>query len=1033
MLHRITLLAIGLMLSVTMSSAQTHKVEGRVTDSEGSPVELATVLVKGTTISTYTDKDGLYTIMAAPKDHLIFSFISYEKATEKVGDRTVINVVLRETGEFMMRDIVVTGYGTQERRDLTGSVSSVKLKEDAGLKTVDQLLQGAAPGVYMTNSSGALGGANVLNIRGVSSIMGDNNPLYVIDGVPMYGTDRDANSVGTTGGSVAAASMGGTHTGGGSLNFNYDLKNSFEKNPLATLNPEDIESIEILKDAFATAIYGSRGAAGVVLITTKKGSRERTQINVGYTLSVDRPMGKPDLLNGEEYAMIYSHYLRNSNFPRLADTDWLDAVTRTAVSNSVTASISGGMGKSTYFLSTSYDLNQSYIINNDMDRFAARFNMSTEFDKRWTLGLNLSLNKLNNNALAASGIYSAALIKAPNLPIYNESGDYYYGYAPNTKGSNENYNPVAQAYINNESAEDTRVLANAYLEYKPLSWLSIRSEVGTDMYNSFSSVRKGELPENITGVPGNQAQETTNNRYKVVINNHVNASKILGNHFLQGVLGQSYEYNHERMNSVAGSNFFSPDLVGVGAAQTRRVIGAGSTKYALFSAFTRLNYQYDFKYMFGITYRVDGSSRYNRNNRYVHTPSVSAGWRLSQEEFIRRALPFTNDLKLRASLGLSRKDGNNSYYGAQAVYALNTLTTYGGNSFLTMSQPGNTDLGWEKTTTWDVGLDWSMLNERVKLTVDYYFKKTTNMLFQSNLPLYTGYQKQNQNIADMHNQGVEVQLVTSNIRNRDLQWQTIINLTHSNNKITKLNFNGSQLDDLNSSYKYYEVGQPAAQWYLHKWVGVDPLTGEPLWEYKDGNLSTTPPASDGELSQLNKFICGTSIPTIYGSVNNNLTYKGFELDFLFTFALGSKMMNSTRANLLSYALDDANNLSREMISFWQIPGQVTDIPKLNNASVINGFDYTTSITSTRFLENNSYLRLKTLTLAYNIPQKVLGNIRFMRQLRIYATATNLFTFTKYSGVDPEVSAFGSSALYSGYDNMTMPQSRSFQFGLRVGF
>ena len=708
MLHRITLLAIGLMLSVTMSSAQTHKVEGRVTDSEGSPVELATVLVKGTTISTYTDKDGLYTIMAAPKDHLIFSFISYEKATEKVGDRTVINVVLRETGEFMMRDIVVTGYGTQERRDLTGSVSSVKLKVDAGLKTVDQLLQGAAPGVYMTNSSGALGGANVLNIRGVSSIMGDNNPLYVIDGVPMYGTDRDANSVGTTGGSVAAASMGGTHTGGGSLNFNYDLKNSFEKNPLATLNPEDIESIEILKDAFATAIYGSRGAAGVVLITTKKGSRERTQINVGYTLSVDRPMGKPDLLNGEEYAMIYSHYLRNSNFPRLADTDWLDAVTRTAVSNSVTASISGGMGKSTYFLSTSYDLNQSYIINNDMDRFAARFNMSTEFDKRWTLGLNLSLNKLNNNALAASGIYSAALIKAPNLPIYNESGDYYYGYAPNTKGSNENYNPVAQAYINNESAEDTRVLANAYLEYKPLSWLSIRSEVGTDMYNSFSSVRKGELPENITGVPGNQAQETTNNRYKVVINNHVNASKILGNHFLQGVLGQSYEYNHERMNSVAGSNFFSPDLVGVGAAQTRRVIGAGSTKYALFSAFTRLNYQYDFKYMFGITYRVDGSSRYNRNNRYVHTPSVSAGWRLSQEEFIRRALPFTNDLKLRASLGLSRKDGNNSYYGAQAVYALNTLTTYGGNSFLTMSQPGNTDLGWEKTTTWDVGLDWSM-------------------------------------------------------------------------------------------------------------------------------------------------------------------------------------------------------------------------------------------------------------------------------------------------------------------------------------
>lgn len=1030
---RSVIVVVTLMLIAVSVSAQSHEVKGRVVDANGEPLEAATVRIKGKYVASHTDNDGMYSIMADSKDELEYSFIGYTKVTERVGKRTTINVVLHESGAFKMSDVVVTGYSTQERRDLTGSVASVKPKEDRGFTTLDQMLQGAAPGVYMTNSSGALGSANVLNIRGVSSIMGDNNPLYVIDGVPMYGTDRDANSVGVSGGAMPAVGMGGTQTGGGSLTNNMDLKYNFEKNPLATLNPDDIESIEILKDAFATAIYGSRGAAGVVLITTKKGRKDRTQVNVGYTLALDRPIGKPELLTGDRYAMVYSMFHKGSTFPALANTDWLDAVTRTAVSNSVNASVSGGGGKSTYFVSLAYDNNESYIINNDMERFSGRANFNFEIDPKWNMGLNVSISRLDNNALSAANIYAMALKKAPNLPIYAENGDYYYGYAPNAKGDGENYNPVAMAYINDESAEDTRVIANVFLEYKPVSWMSLRTEAGTDMYNTFSSIRKGELPENITGAAGNQAQESTNNKYKVVINNLLNVNKIFGNHFVQGVVGQSYEFNRERMNSVAGSNFFSPDLVGVGAAQTKRVIGAYSSRYALFSAFARLNYQYDFKYMAGVTYRIDGSSRYNRNHRYVSTPSVSAGWRLSQENFIRNTMTWINELKLRGSVGFSRKDGNNSYYGAQAVYALNTLTSYGGNSYLQMSQPGNENLDWEKTITYNVGLDGAMFNDRLRVTFDYYYKKTTNMLFQSNLPLYTGYVKENQNIADMMNQGVELQIISSNIQSRDFQWQTVLNLSNSTNKILKLNFEGNQLDELNSSYKYYAVGYPAAQWYLHQWVGVDQATGDPLWMYADGTVSTTPPASNYSTSQLNKFICGTSLPTVYGSLSNNLSYKNFDLDFMFNFSIGSKMMNSTRANLLSYALDNANNLGAEIMSFWQLPGQVTDIPKLNNASIINGYDYTSAVTTTRFLEDNSYLRLKSVTLAYNFPQTVLKKTGLFRQLRLFVTATNLFTVTKYSGIDPEVSAFGSSALSSSYDNMTMPQSRSYQFGLRAGF
>ncbi len=1020
-------------LCACLATYAQNMVHGQVVDINGDPQELVLVNVKGTTKAVTTDAEGKYSIEAQAGDVLFFSLLGFERQNVKVARSNEVNVVMKEDRAFRLNEVVKTGYSSQERRDLTGSVSTVTLKDDIGFKTVDQMLQGAAPGVFMSNSSGALGGANVLTIRGVSSIMGDNNPLYVIDGVPVYSTDREANSEGSSGGRVPATSMGGSQVGGGSLRNNYDLRYSFEKNPLAALNPDDIESIEILKDAFATAIYGARGAAGVILITTKKGSRGRAKVNVGYTVSLDRPLGKLDLLNGDEYATIYNAYYNTDTYQKKYNTDWLDKVTRTAVSQGVNASVSGGEEKINYFLSMSYDDNQSYIINNDMQRFSARLNLDAKLNDKWKIGMNVSLSRLTNNAMQASDIYSAALKKAPNNPVYDENGDYYYGYAPNPKGDNEAFNPVAQAYVNDATVEDTRVVGNGFLEWKPVNWITLRSEVGTDIYNAVTEVRKGELPEWFTGVPGNQASESTKLNTKMVINNTLNVHKVWGDHFIQGVVGQSYEYSRERMTAVSGSDFFSPELSGIGAAQTKTVSNSYMQESALFSAFARLNYQFKHRYMAGVTYRLDGSSRYNRNNRYLGTPSFSLGWRLSEENFIKENFNFVDELKIRGSLGVSSKDGNNSYYGAQAVYTLNTQSSYGGNNYLQMSQPGNENLDWERTITYDLGLDVELFNSRVQLTLDYYYKKTTNMLFSSNLPYYTGYTKENQNIADMMNQGIDFQLITTNIQTQDFQWQTILNLSKSTNKILKLNFEGNQLDQANSSFKYYEEGSPMGQWYLHKWVGVDPQTGDPLWLYKDGTVSTTPPASDYAASNANKFVMGTALPDVYGSITNTLLYKDFELDFMFTFSLGSRMMNSTRASLLSYSQNGAWNLSKEMLSVWQIPGQHTEIPRLNNSSIIGGVDYTAAITTTRFLENNSYLRLKHITLAYLVPQSLLRKTKFFRQLRLFATLTNVFTLTKYSGLDPEVSAFGSSATAAGYDNMTMPQSRSYQFGVRATF
>ena len=919
--------------------AQEHTVTGQVLDESGEPMPMISVSVKGTHKAVSTAEDGTYSIQAEPNSILVFSFVGYNRQNIKVGNKNKIVVVMKESSSMKMQDLIVVGYSKVERRDLTGSVSSVKPKDNVSFQSVDQMLQGRVPGLFMSNSSGQIGAANVLTIRGISSIMGDNNPLYVIDGVPIYGTDRTSNSVNTTGGSIPGVALGGMQTGGGTLTYNIDLNNSFEKNPLSNLNPDDIESIEILKDAFATAIYGSRGAAGVILITTKKGSKGKTKVHVGYTLGIDNPIGKVKLLNGDSYSQIYSLYYPHGNYPQGYNTDWLDAITRTAVSHGVNASVSGGNKNTDYFVSLSYDNNESYVINNDMKRYSARLNLNTVLAPKWNMGVSVSLNKLDNHALAASSIYAAAIKKAPNLPVYDENGEYYYGYSPNSKGAAEAFNPVAMAYINDESVEDTRVIGNGYIEYKPFSWLSWRTEIGADIYNSFSNIRKGDLPDNLTGVVGNQATESTTLNYKTVVNNLLNVNKMFGHdHFLQGIIGQSYEYTKERITSVAGDNFFSPDLSGVGAAQTKRVTAAYMQQSALFSAFARVNYQYKHTYMLGLTYRIDGSSRYNRNHRYLSTPSISLGWRMSNEKFIKKGLPFVNELKLRSSFGLSSKDGNNSYYGAQAVYALNQLTTYGGKNYLQMSQPGNENLRWEKTYTFDAGLDLEMFDHRVKMTLDYYYKKTTDMLFSSDLPLYTGYSKENQNIADMSNQGLDFQLITTNILKKDFQWQTILNLSRATNKILKLSFEGNQLDQANSSYKYYEEGKPVAQWYLHRWAGVDPATGNPLWEYKDGTISTTPPAADYNNSQANKFVCGTALPDFYGSITNTLMYKDFELDFMFNFSVGSKMINSTRATLLNYTSEDAYNLSQDIMNMWQIEGQQTDIPKLNNKSVIGNYE-----------------------------------------------------------------------------------------------
>ncbi|MBR1869700.1 MAG: SusC/RagA family TonB-linked outer membrane protein [Bacteroidales bacterium] len=1024
----------------TATWAQTRvAVSGKVTDAKSQPVAGVVVFEEGTTNAAYTDADGKYSIRVRSRATITFSMIGYETQRQEAEGRSVIDVVLKEDTGYRLIESVVTGYSTQDRRSITGAMTSVALPQvKASGASLDQMLVGQAPGVFVSSSSGGLGSANLLVIRGISSIMGDNNPLYVIDGVPIYGTDRGSNIMSTTGGSIKGFAFGGMQTGGGSLAYDSEMiEQSFEKNPLSTLNPEDIESIEILKDAYATAIYGSRGAAGVILITTKKGSREDASVTLSYSLSLDNPVGKLPVLNGDEYASIYSMYYPSTGYKFRSgiNTDWVDAVTRTAVSQDMSASVTGGTDKVNYFISIRYSDIESYVINNDMQSYSARINLTSQISKHLGVGANMSMSKQDNHSLEASKIYNLALKNAPNVPIYDEDGSYHYGFGPyNSLGYIDAYNPVASAYDNLCELQDIRAIGNVYAELKPVKWLTLKSEVGMDLSNSKTYTKKNELPESIAAsIPNNQASENTRENFRFVTNNTANVNfEFADKSYLQGVIGQSYETSDEYGCSVFGSDFFSPSLVGVGAAQNKRVTNAGSQKWALFSAFARLNYTHRQKYIFGVTYRLDGSSRYNRNHRYLSTPSFSAGWRISEEPFVRENIPWVNDFKIRGSIGWQSKDAYNSYYGAQATYVLSSIP-YGGNSFLKMSQPGNVNLDWEKTITYDAGLDATFWDRRVDLTVDYYYRKTVDMLFSSDVPAYTGYTKQDQNIADMRNSGIEVRVMARWLQKRDWGCMTSVNLAHNANKILKLNFTGDQLDQLNTTFKYYAVGYPVAQWYLHDWAGVDPETGNPLWRYKDGSLSTTPPAADWSDSNNNKKIMGTALPTFYGGLTNTVTFKNLELTALFSFSVGGRIINATKADLMTYTTSNAFNLHKDILKTWQMPGQVTDVPALKNKSIIGTYDYTAAVTTTRYLERGDYLRLKRLELAWSMGQKLLQKTRIVKQLKLYVLCTNLLTLTPYSGLDPEASAFGSSAVSSGYDYMTMPQSRSFQMGTRISF
>lgn len=1039
-------LLIAMVMPITLYAQRQQqretKMNGVVQSRDGVPIPGATIRIKGTTVSTAADEQGRFTIPINPGDTLIVIALGFAPM-ERIftAGQPLIRLIVQEADQALDQ-VVVVGYGDERKRNITGSIASISgdeiRKSSAG--SFDNAIVGKVAGVDILSSSGVPGSATAITIRGISTLNPDGNqPLIVIDGIPVYGSGRDLNTSTFNPSTTAAIGFGGV-----SVADNLQPRHDFENNPLANLNPADIESIEILKDAYATAIYGSRGAAGVILITTRRGSGAHPSFNVRYISGVANPIGRYDLLDGVSYGEIYSEYYRqlgrNESFEAVHRTDWQDEVIRNAVTQQVDLSMAAGSDKMRYYLGGSYRSQPSYIIENDYERYTGRINLSYNASEAFSAGSSMSLSYTDNSSLNAASIYRQAILKAPNIPVMNEQGDYNYGRGNNAIG-NMDSNPVADARRNSNSLESTQTLASIFAQYRPLSWLTLRSEFGTEMTGGTAFTRRVLRPSGF----GNDAVESSSEGKKFVVNNTINLLHAgSGGHYVNAVIGQSFERSTETSRRLGGYGFFSDDINNISAAANRYISSTVKQQWALLSYFSRINYEYNNRYLAGVTYRIDGSSKFSRNRRYVGFPSFSLGWRLSEEVFL-HSQQWIDDLKLRGSIGFSGNNSPFSYYGNQGQYTINSSgLTYAGTPILEIRQPDNPNLKWERTESIDIGLDAAFLQSRLTATIDYYQRHIRNMIMSSAIPLYQGWALQPQNIGEMLNSGVELTVEGRPIANANAGWTIRLNVSRNTNKLLKLNFEGEQIGAADDAFKYLREGEPISQFFLYDWVGVDPYTGDPLWSDHENNVSNIPPASlFAVVDDVNDFrkLFGSSLPLFWGGMGNTVRYKDWELDAFFSFSLGGKMINGSRATLLTYTTDEGNNLSQEILDHWKVAGHQTDVPRLANRSVTTSpgsassvRDFTTARTNSRFLEDASYLRLRTVNLGYRIPTGALRQISAgtVRSLQVFLRGTNLWTLTGYSGIDPEVNAFGSSALQSGYDELTMPQNKMVEFGIQIG-
>lgn len=994
LMRKILLASFGLLLTLVVQlRAQERTVTGTVTSSDdGTTLPGVSVVVKGTTRGANTDAEGKFKIGVPAGGQLVFSFVGFEKQTIEVGSKSVINLALVPEPNNL-NEVVVTAYGgSTAKKDITGAVAQVSGKTIEGLpmQTIDRALQGRAAGVQVTATSGQPGGGINVRVRGVGSINAGNDPLYIIDGVQ-----------------VASGGLSGVSS----------------SNVLASLNPNDIESIQVLKDAAASAIYGAQGSNGVVLVTTKRGKAGKTKFKVSFQEGQTSLLKKLDVLTASEFAtlkiegFVNRALATNANVETaranaiaqygdpatVQNTAWQDYVYRNGRLRMIDASATGGDGKTNFYLATSYNYQEGQIIKSDFGRGTVRLNVDHQASKKLKFETSIGLTATRQNGAIADGafinspFFAAALI-LPNQPVYKADGTYN---APLTGAFS--YNPVQSVEYETRLNTTIQTVSNFALNYEIIPGLKFRSFYGIDYANNRDDAYRDPIVPQFASTGGSA---TVSNRYALNWNTAqtLNYNKVFGDHDINGLVGG--EYREEVFETVSATGQGFPNgLFRTLAAAARPITTTGSyTTWRIASVFGSANYGYKDKILGTATLRYDGSSRFGSNNRYGLFPAVSVGYRLSEESFLKK-YSWLSELKLFAGYG---KAGNNSIdnFASRALFGL-------GGQYIDLpgirpSQLGNANLSWEVASTINAGVNYSLFNGRVFGEVQVYRKINDKLLLSRPLPDDSGFGSIFENLGKVENKGLEIEFNHVNVNKGGFRWETNWNVSFQRNKILQL------LPGQTNIGTGLWVGQPISINWYPTYAGVNPADGRSMWLDSLGNITYTLQARDSKIQ-------GSSYAKGFGGLTNRISYKGLSLEVFFQGQWGNQVLNNNGFFMESSASAGWNNLQSQL-DRWTTPGQIARVPRPYEGGTEPGSS-TIQTFSTKQLENASYIRLKQVTVGYDLPSSLVRKLN-LSQVRVFAQAINLLTWTAYTGLDPEI-LFTEIGRY--------PQSKQVTGGIQIEF
>ena len=987
-------LSLLIVLSVQLTFAQESTLSGKVTDMGGLPIPGANIIVKGTTISAQTGFDGDFVINAKRGQILIVSFVGMKTIEVPASPSMVIKL---GDSSNQLETVVVVGYGTQSKKKLTDNIARVTAKDiqQIPVSNVQNALVGKLAGVQITQTNGKVDGGINIRVRGAASISAGTQPLYVLDGIPLVTTDESSNGAPT--------------------------------NPLLTLSPNEIESIDVLKDASSAAIYGARGANGVVLITTKRGKEGKGTFSINLSQGVSQATHKRKWLNADQYIELFTEASINGlgdaveaedTFDFLAqgtdwrnrevNTDWQDTAFQDGFNTDADFSVSGGDAKTKYFLSGAYNNTTGIIINNALERITARTNVSHKISDRFTAGMNLSFSRSEIDRIQDDKSFTTPLQAVAQSPLSPAR------LADGTANPNTLYANYLLAMDNTFwKTIMRRVTGKVYGELKIIPSLKANSDFSYDLLSQTEDAWYGKNSPFMA--TDGEAYATSVNNETYIYSNYLTFDKTFGEkHNINAVAGMEFNKFNRRFQSVTSIYFPNDSFQTIDGGAEVNAGSGNQTDYTFVSQFGRLTYSYDNKYILKASIRRDGSSRFGKNERFGSFPAFSAGWIISEENFLKDNATVTF-LKLKGSWG---KLGN-AELGNFASRQLYESKPYNLKSGLSFSQAGNDNLTWEKSTQIDFGVEFGLLN-RISVEADYYKKNTNGLLFKVPLSISSGASTINQNIGEVQSSGVEFTLNTKNIDSDNLKWNTSFNITTNESKVVSMPNNNK---DIVTTFTINRVGENISSFYLVEYAGVDSANGDALFVKNtpntDGSLDKS---TTNDYSEAKRVVSGNPFPTLMAGLTNTMNYKGIDFSFTFQGEWGASIYNSA-GKYQSVSADYFDNQTTDQLKRWQKPGDITNVPQAR----LYGSNGTGE--STRFLDKTDFVRLRNLTIGYSLSGNAIKELG-MSSVRLYATGVNLLTFTNYNGYDPEARRDDTGI---GEEFYSTPPARTIALGVNINF